>query len=274
MRRRTLLDIATHYVGTRSLSHGHRRQFLGRARHLERYAQTTTPRKALREPVVNSYLREYAATRKPTTVVTARVELLTLWSHAAQIGAADEPDRASIWRPRTRFDTPDCYSLDEVRALLAGCEGLTGAYGNVPAASYWEALIRVAWDTGLRRGDLMRVRAADVRPDGLLVTTASKTGGRVIHRLAAETVVAITRVGSLAWPLSEVSFTNHYNRLRDATVGRGQFKWLRRASGSYVAMEHGDAAGASHLGHASLTTFRRYYDARLVGGHTITPPTL
>ena len=88
MRRRTLFDLASHYADTRSLSQSHRLQFLSRASQLQTYAQARTPRQILRERVINGYLRQYAATRKPVTARTARVDILTLWSHAAHLGHA------------------------------------------------------------------------------------------------------------------------------------------------------------------------------------------
>jgi integrase len=79
----------------------------------------------------------------------------------------------------------------------------------------------------------------------------------------------------LLWPYRPNRFGLHFERIVQAAgIRRGTFKWLRRSSGSYVAANHGEAAGAQHLGHTSLATFRRYYDARLVGRSRPMPPEL
>lgn len=270
MHKYDLIKLADKYAASRNLAPLHRITFVSRARMLER----TRPKDAPPAQRVNRLLASYAASHAPSTVKGLRGDLLTLWRYVASLGLCEPPVPGEVWRPKVPATLPECYSLEEVRELVAGCPHLRGRYGKIARGLYWDALIRAAWDTGLRKGDLMHVSAGDLREGHVLVTVAHKTGARVIHTLAPATVAALIVVGKLAFPAPDWSFTRHFHKLRDLTVGHGQFKWLRRSSGSYVALEHGDAAGAAHLGHTSVATFRKYYDARLIGDSRPAPPVL
>lgn len=267
-----IIDIAAKYVVSRGLALQRRITFVKHAKMLAD-ASSPSPRVAFRPKPVNATLAAYAIDHAPATVKDLRGDLLTLWRHAAVQGLCEPPAAWEVWKPKVPATLPECYSIEEVRELLLGCGHMRGRYGKLARAAYWDALIRVAWDTGLRKGDLLRLSAGDLRGH-VLVTVAHKTGARVIHTLAPETVAALLAVGRLAFTPRPWYFTPHFHELRDLTVGHGQFKWLRRSSGSYVALEHGDAAGAAHLGHTSVATFRRYYDARLIGDSRPAPPAL
>lgn len=265
-----IIELADRYAKSHNLAPLHRITFVSRARLL----QAARPKNAPTAVRINQLLADYASTHAPSTVKGLRGDLLTLWRYIASLGMCEPPQPGEVWRPKVPATLPECYTIEEVRAIVAGAAGLRGMYGKVRRADYWSALVRAAWDTGLRKGDLMHVSAKDLRDGHVLVNVAHKTGVRMIHTLAPATVAALIVVGRLGFPAPDWSFTRHWHKLIDASVQRGQFKWIRRSSGSYVALEHGDAAGAAHLGHTSVATFKRYYDARLVGDTRPMPPRL
>lgn len=99
----------------------------------------------------------------------------------------------------------------------------------------------------------------------------------MIVRLWPSTVTALDAIAGqppLAWPYDLSHFRRHFGKIvKGAKVNRGTFKWLRRASGSYVeALQPG--AGHKHLGHQSAAVFAKHYDARLGAATLPLPPEL
>jgi integrase len=263
------------YFACRDCCTGYRRGFEQVVRSLVAFARRDDVA-ALDVATVNAWLatiHRSAATRR-----NYRNTILALWAWLAREGMAPPPAPEKIRRPQVRVGVPQCWTVEEVRQLLSVARRLAGALPNgVAQAAYWWAAIRLAWETGLRRSDVWRVSMDDVVRD-LLVVVSAKSGQRTVHQLTAATVQSlqvIARPWPLLWPYRPNRFGLHFERIVQAAgIRRGTFKWLRRSSGSYVAANHGEAAGAQHLGHTSLATFRRYYDARLVGRSRPMPPEL
>jgi integrase len=222
----------------------------------------------LREDRVAAWLTAVDGTVSRRTVKNMRAAVLMIWREASRRGVTNPPctDRVPILKIPPRL--VECYTRSEVTALIRTAQQLAGTHPDgIPQATYWMAILRVAWDTGLRRGDVLGVRADQLRPGGILVTLQSKTGRAIVHRLHPQTAILLRRVRTLEYPYSANTWSAIWRQIRDRSkVCRGSFKWLRRSSGSYVAAEHGLRAGAEHLGHASIETFRRHYDAAIAHG--------
>lgn len=270
----TIFALANRYVATRPLNLMHANTLTSRVRQLADFAKTDDPAECCQVEVINRFLARYAATHSPATVKGVRGDLLTVWRYAADHGLADQPDPRQIRIRRVPQSIPECYTVDEVRQLIADCPAMCGDYNQIPRSLYFEAIIRLSWESGLRLGDCWAFRSSQLDAAGRLVRVSRKTGLRTVHQLTEHTSEALRACGSLAWPHAKWTFQLHFRQLRDVTVRRGTFKWLRRASGSYVASLYGESAGASHLGHSSISTFRRYYDHRLVEGNRPAPPKL
>lgn len=274
----SLPELAADYLSARDVCPRYARGFAHKVSAFCEWSGSTSP-DCLSEGRLNDYLRSLrAAGRSPATVRNHRNDLLVLWRWLADAGQVPQPAAREVMAVRVPYSVPDCWMLDEVRALLSAAESLAGDLPNgVPAAAYWSAAIRVGWETGLRLGDMQRLKMSQLS-GCQLVTVASKTGQRQIHTLTADCVgslEALDRPVPLAWPYRPNRFGIHFERLRKAAgVRRGTWKWFRRASGSYVAAKHGEAAGAAHLGHTSVATFRKFYDARLVAEARPMPPKL
>jgi integrase len=234
----------------------------------------------LTEERLNAFLRHLRQSRSPSTVKNYRGDLLVLWRWVADNDLAQYPRARRILHPQQPQTIPDCWSTAEVRTLLEAAERLPGELRNgVARSTYWQAAVRVGYESGLRRSDVWRVRQASLSSSGILVSVAHKTGQRTIHQLQPETVQLLRQIGTalpLSWPYDQRYFGVCFDRLvRDSGVRRGTFKWLRRSSGSYV--EAGEpGAGPRHLGHSSPAVFARFYDARLAADavRLPQPPTL
>lgn len=269
----TLSEFVTHYFAARSVTNGYRVNVARRVAKLEAFAGANDIEAVLSYDQVNGFLRQLD--RSPVTVRSYRTDFLSLWNYAADRNLVPYPIARRIFRPETPELLVECYTLEEVRAILGAARLLRGSYPNgVGKARYWLGAISLAWDSGIRRGDVWRFRRDAVRPDGTFSQVQGKTGNVVRARLRASTIAALDAIGlpqPCRWTLDPSFFGRHFRKLvKAAGVNRGSFKFLRRASGSYVEAQQ-PGAGHKHLGHSNASVFDKFYDAKL-GGHTLPMP--
>ena len=264
------------YFDTHSVCPDYRATIERRWADLCAFARVRQRRKPLSYDLVNAWLEEIGRDLSPATIESYRRVVLALWRHAADEGWAEWPMARKIKRVRVPAPSVQCYTHDQACDLIARAAALTGRLADGTSRSdYWTAIIATAWDTGLRRSDLWRVKASQLHGD-VLETISSKTGQRSYHRLYASTVKRILSLGRangtpiFAWPHDPKTFSNHFQEI---CQGRGSFKWLRRSSGSYVEAAQ-PGAGPKHLGHANPATFYRHYDSRAVSVSSVMPPEL
>lgn len=278
IRQIALSEFARSYVAGRAISPVYAGTLIRRALAFERFAHEKSICLLLTEQRLNEFLADLAPGMSTYTLKSYRGDILTLWRAAADDGMCPYPVLRKIRRDRLEALIVECYTEAEARALAHAAAEMRGGLPNgVPKRAYWEAIIRAGWDSGLRRGDLWRLRRNAIRPDGSLLVSQHKTGGIAACRLRESTVAALDEIGGaspLAWPYNSWTFGEHFRLIvKAAKVNRGTFRWLRRASGSYVeAAQRG--AGYRHLGHASQAIFEKHYDARLGGTQLPQPPEL
>lgn len=269
----TLLEFVSQYIQSRRICTEYAKNLGKRAAALARRTGCAELAHVLTESIVNDFLRSLDLS--PYTVRSYRSDILSLWNAAADLDLVPYP----IARRLFRCDVPelliDCYTLEETRALVESCKNLNGCYRNgVTRMDYWSAAIPLAWDAGLRRGDVWQFQRDHLRPDRTFRVVQHKTKRAVTLRLHESTVTALDRIARkqpCLWPIDASFFGRHFQRIvKSSGVNRGSFKWLRRASGSYVEMQQ-PGAGHKHLGHANGIIFDKHYDAKL-GGHTLPQP--
>lgn len=203
---------------------------------------------------------------KPVTRKAYRQCLLSVMNYAADIGLVARLDARRIKRPRIVYECPRAYCVDDVRRLVAAAGVLEGCYrGGVRKALYWRAMISAAYDSGLRRGDLLGLPRKSV--GRIVIVNQKKTGGLVVtgfHRETVRMVLSLPGDTPLAWPLAIREFSRQFKVLTEESGVGGLFRWLRRTSGTL--------AGAEHLGHRTAAVFyRHYWDPRLVENVTMPP---
>ncbi|MEI8369798.1 MAG: tyrosine-type recombinase/integrase [Planctomycetia bacterium] len=268
----TVADWVEQYDLQRALSPAGVRQYRYAAKSLDRWAGRAVGLQELDADLFNRWLRslqEEGSRLAPATVACRRRHLLALWRAAADERKAEEPPRRL--RPaRVPWEPPRAWTCDEVRAILAVCEGLRRTKaGAFPRAEWWSLAVRIAWDTGLRLTDLLRIRAADIQPGGKIVLAQSKTNRGVVCQLAPSTMEALRqslrthpRRLAIPWASSRETFRRQFALMvRRAGVREGTWKWIRRSSATDVEL-HFPGAGAAHLGHShgSEIAMRHYLD--------------
>jgi integrase len=247
----------------------------------ERWSGGPFPLVSLDEATVSGWLRDYAASGvAPATVRSKRVGILALWRGAADEYLCEPPTRR-VRAVRVPWKPPVAWDYPEVVALLAAAAKLKRWHRcGLRRAVWFDLAIRVAWDSGLRWADQMRLRVADVRPNGTVAVTQSKTSRPVVFTLSPSTMERLAVSLAVAprelvtpWPYSHETFDAQFRRLVVASgVRLGSWKWLRRASSTNVELQH-RGGGAIHLGHApgSRIADRHYNDPAILGRDVPTP---
>lgn len=264
---------AAQYCAARPLSACYAQRLRDRVAALESHVGCAGVACTLTETTVNGFLRSLALS--PFTVRCYRADLLTIWNSAADDDLVPYPVARRLFMPDVPELIVECYEVDEARALLEAAGKVRRNYPNgVERAKYWGAAIRLAWDSGIRRGDVWRFRRDYIRRDGTLRMVQHKTGRQLMARLRESTVAALDAIGRkqpCEWTLDPRYFDRQFQRIVKASgVNRGTFRWLRRSSGSYVEMQQ-PGSGHKHLGHTNPATFSKHYDGRL-GGHNLPQP--
>ena len=151
----TLGAYARQYGLLRDLRPETLRQYAMAADLYERWAGGPVRLDEMDEDSVSAWLRDYSATVEPNTVRSKKNQVLALWRAAADERLCEPPTRRvrSVkvpWRPPTAWDHA------EVEQLLAACRGLKRWHRcGLRRSDWFDLAVRVAWDTGLRWGDLI-----------------------------------------------------------------------------------------------------------------------
>jgi len=269
----SVLRFIARYLAAREVSAQYAYILRKIAAKMARFAGKATIEDLFSEDMVNDFLASLDLS--PFTVRGYRSYILSLWNAAADDDLVAYPRLRRIRRPKCPEIVVNCYSAEEARKLLAASDRLQGEYPNgVTKRLYWRAAILLAWDTGLRRGDVWLFRKSIVRPDGTLRVVQHKTKQIVTVRLRESTSKAVAAIHydqPLQWTMDQSYFGRHFRRiLKAAGINRGSFKWLRRSSGSYVEIQQ-PGAGHKHLGQTCQQVFNKHYDGKL-GGHTLPMP--
>jgi integrase len=205
----------------------------------------------------------------PASVEKDRVQILAIWRYGARKRHCREFPDVGSWRVPKRVRP--CYTTADLERLLIAAGELHGAgerLAGKPTAWWWRTLIRVAYETGERRGGLMGLRWRDVDLEGLRIVFRAETrkGGRedivraITPALAAELSEQIAGADAPVWPWTgpDTSFYIPFKTLcRRAGVPYHALHGIRRTSASMVARGGGDAT--AHMGHSSPQVTRDHY---------------
>lgn len=265
-----LTDYVSRYVLENDLADGSIEQLSLRAKLLTQFAGGELTLGGLSDELLNRWLvARQEQGLSPDTVAADRVKALTLWRSAAQAGLCQPPGK--IRRIKRPQKIPRAFTLDDVRQLLAAADKLQGTIqlkiegkwwdSGVSRRLYWLAWIRAAYDSALRRSDLLAIERNWIRPTdsgGAVSLVQHKTGKVIVKRFRDTTMRAIDDLcaGRKTGPIwcgypSRRVWCQAFKRLCKRAGVDGSGKWLRRSSASYVAREHGRDEAKRHLGHKS-----------------------
>lgn len=223
----------------------------------------------------------------PNTVHADRGKILALWNSATDAGLCPPPGKIRRIKcprkPVRAFTHEDMAKLLTVVRKLRGNIRVKRRDTGTPRRLYWLAFILAAYDSGLRRSDLLSVERSWVRPDdggGSLCLVQRKTGKVIYRRFRQATMQAIDELcnGRTTGPIwcgypTRCVWCQAFRRLRKRAGVDGSAKWLRRSGASYTAREHGKEAAKQFLGHATdYVADSSYLDLTIAYPSPVLPP--
>lgn len=262
-----LLDYADMYIGRRDCSDGHARQMRFAVSNLMRWAGDVTT-VDLDENLINGWIKYGKGYWRDSTRRQRRTYILALWREAANdpdLGNArpDPPNMRRIASIRVRDYLPKCLTHDQVCSLLRNTNAVTGRYVSigVDQSDWWQAYLRVAWDSGLATCDVLSLKMPDVEL-GEFQVLRRKTGKPVYVRLAKTTLAAVDVISGsrdLAFPLpvTQESMRCQFKKIVTAASlpSWASLKHLRSGSGCSVELQ------APGMGHQHLANSQRVFNS-------------
>lgn len=244
----------------------------------------------LQEIVVARFLAKRVRDRAPATAAKDRAQLRAMWEFAARRRLVETwPQMPPVKVPER---TPEAWTIEEMRRLLASAAQEKTSYADVPAALFWKALLMLAYDTGERITSMLSLTWGGFRGSAVLFAAENRKGKRrdIYREISVETADAMLAIRGerglddlvFPWPRQKSYVWKRLEIiLKRAGLPHGRrdkFHKIRRTTASYF-----EAAGGSAqklLDHADPATTRKYLDPRIVKGisapavmpRIVTPP--
>ncbi len=247
-------------------------KYLGRAAEVADFCDLT----------VNRFLIWLAGQGYQTeTMRTRRRSLLTIWRSMADDGLAIEPRKVRVFRAPQVM--PRAWTPEQVAAILAECDRLRGTFKSCPTIQrrlFGKAFFSVAYETGFRRGDLLRIRRPQIQTSGLIAMVQSKTGRAHLAKVEPATLALIDAMGTRRDTVfGGVMSLRRLSRfcesiLKRAGIDEGSIKWFRRSGATHVEMQQTGTAW-KYLGHTTpRVSYQSYVDPLQAHSTPTSPPKL
>lgn len=213
-------------------------------------------------------LEQCPGCRSARTVIGHRANVLTLLRLAADDGIVGEPNGRKIRLPQKQKPMPWAWTHEEIGRLLSVTQNLTEwlrAPRHCPAATYWTCLIRIAYESGLRRGNLFALRQRDVTDGGTIYVRHEKTGEPHVCDVLPETVALFRQLpgaNPLRWDKTHNTRPWWQRLCREAGIRYGCLQQVRKTGATLVWIDNNEdmAAVQKYLGHLTPTMPIFYVD--------------
>jgi integrase len=234
--------------------------------------------------LVNLFIIARSQEKSARTAMKNRGDILCLWRMAYHHELVEFLPRG-IRKAKYVRKVPRAFTAEQYQAILEAAANLTGRYvydpalpvkqGSVARSLWWGAFIRTAYDTALRRADLLALKRGDIGDDGKIVIPIGKTQIEHYCQVRPETLAAIdatyppVRECIFQWTCAYTTLWRHWEEILDA-VGLPKNRdhglhCLRRTSATYLETVSPGAAGR-HLGHLTPGLAEKHYiDPRICG---------
>lgn len=220
----------------------------------------------LQDDLASLWLASLAGRYSRRTIAGHRANLLAFWRWAAGRNLIPPPRNVRRCpRPRPR---PIAWTRDEMHSLLRAAVAM-------PNPDYWECVLLMGYETGLRRTDLLNLAKADVR-DRTIWIEQHKTGWPHACQLSPHTADLFLRLPGDR-PLKPRDLRRFYESFaalcRLANVRPGAVQQLRRTGATQVEIATPGAA-SRFLGHRSADMWKHYVDSGQLARCAVAPPRL
>lgn len=221
-------------------------------------------------------LRDLRSRYAPSTLRNARADWITLLRSAARDGIAVRPKK--VRRVKKPKPDPKAYTPEQAERLIATLFATPGTFPDgTPRGLMLGCIGLVAWDTGLRLGDLRRLEQGDFQSTGVVAIKQKKTGEMVISAVYADTLAIVRRLGDnpCRSPVEKRAFYRWWAKaVAAASVPHlGGLHALRRSGATDVARTQ-PGAETRFLGHTTPSADVNYIDRAILETSPIKPTQL
>lgn len=230
---------------------------------------------------IASFIQSELARGMAIATVNARLRQLFALARLVRARGIFEADLGDLRLLKERRPAPVAWTDAEMELLVKSCRLCRGRFLGVQTAGWWESLVLLTYDTGLRRSAAVAVRFDEIDfTTGMLRVPAErmKNGVEQFFKLHHQTIEAILstlppkRKQLFPWPF--VHQGAFYKRFRTILkraglpVGKKDlFHKIRRTTASHTARLLGEGVASMQLGHQDPTTIKRYIDPRFTARH-------
>lgn len=256
-----LAEFADRYCSEVGGSAGYREQLAVLCRRLPWHAHDLDPHR------ISEYLQQALRKLAPTTVANHRRMLTTLYRRAVADGLVKESS-GKICRVKHFFPPVRAWTLDELSKLVAQARKMPGGTNKYPCEYrvLMPAYVLVGYSTGLRRGDLLRLRWDEIRGNRICMLL-NKTGTQhvcVMDESAVDALATLPRYDRIVFGtiISRDQVKKVMRRLVDSAGLEGSGKYLRRSSATYA--EISGLSATLQLGHKTPGMAYRHYVDKVI----------
>lgn len=263
------------YIPSRiEISDGQVAQIEVTIRQIERFAERPIALDGLTEDLIRRFMADFRRTRAAETTNNKRRHLLALWRCAYEEELLDRPPRArKVRKLRAPPKIPIAWTAAEFGIVLQAAKASTRPIAGLPSAAWWESLLLVMYDTGERRGAMLKTFTEDLDfADCSVIFRHTKTGRPRYCQLRQQTMEACRRFRDpnrelmWPWPKTPEALEKRFRVILKRSGVKfgarhgGLFHKIRRTSGTLVEANGGD--GAKHLGNTRKVFEDHYRDPR------------
>ena len=241
---------------------------------LREFCLTDCTLDALTDDLVERFLAFWRPRRAIDSIKRMRGELLSIWRYAHRKGYVETQPR-DVDEIRTPKRNGDCWSVGELDRLLTVAASVEGTVAGIPASLYWPALIIFLTETGLRKGAALQVATSNFDAEAGWIRAAWDTQKQKADQdlpLSPQTVRLILatqpagRELLFPWPFTTATIDTRLRAfLKQAGLPSGRrdlWHKLRRTCATFTADVAGELEAQKQLGHAGISTTRKYIDVR------------
>lgn len=248
-------------IAERMICIGTQNQYRRSVRCYSEYLQEPAKRLHLKERTVNQWLASLDGRRSPQTIRGRKAGITAVWNWLARLDAVKHYNPNRLRRINAPTPPPRAWSVDNVRALLAGAADIKGTLKcGIKARDLLTAWVWIGYESGIRPSDMRELQAGQLGDS--ITIMQHKTGKPHTFRLSQAAIDAVAplldRPKVFGLPKSTIRLWE--KRLFEAAElhgfvrSRGQaLGTLRKTHATEVARREGVEAAARSLGHVSGT---------------------
>lgn len=255
------------YLLAREVCHEYAAALRSVEREFSRWLKRPATTKDLFDDQVNRWLADMcqANGRAKVTLANKRCMVLVLWRAAWIDGHCKQPPKR-IRKISVPAPVTVCWDAAEVKRLLKAADKMPGRFkrSRVSRAKFWRAFILAGYYSGLRLGDLCRLRWSDVRRDGSVAVVQHKTQTGIVGKIRPNGLAAMRAIRAekrqrvFGDCLSRQRIMRQFVDLVRRAGLAGGTKMLRRTGATLLEIDHPGWA-QEHLGHKTPGIAARHY---------------